>query len=194
MADEAKCGAKTQSGGSCKNKAGFRTTHPNYGRCFKHGGASENGTKAAARAQVLAMASEADADPNEVLLKTIRIDWGAVTWLQERIAGLEYQEAVDDDGKRSVEGDFLLWQQLYGEWVDRRGSAKSGMWGSTCGDGSQRPGSRPRACSVAPCLQGHGSPPGQVSAAWRSAASDTPTFGAELPCLYRSIRAAQALG
>src|SRR4051794_15892255 len=31
--------------------------------------------------------------------------------------------------------------------------------GSTCGDGSQRPGSGPRACSVAHCLQGHGSPP-----------------------------------
>jgi hypothetical protein len=46
------------------------------------------------------------------------------------------------------------------------GSAKSGMWGSTCGDGSQRSGSGPRACSVAPCQQGHGSPPSQVSAAW----------------------------
>jgi hypothetical protein len=38
-------------------------------------------------------------------------------------------------------------------------SAKSGMSGSTCGDVSQRPGSGPRACSVAPCLQGHCSCP-----------------------------------
>jgi hypothetical protein len=59
MADETRCGAKTQSGGRCKNKAGFRTEHPGFGKCFKHGGASENGTKAAARAQILAMASEA---------------------------------------------------------------------------------------------------------------------------------------
>ena len=66
--------AKTQSGGACKNPKGFKTGHVGFGRCHLHRGASENGNKAAARAQVMAMASEADAKPSEVLLKAVRCD------------------------------------------------------------------------------------------------------------------------
>src|SRR3712207_8168317 len=86
MAEGDKCGAKTQSGGKCRNAAGFRTEHPGFGSCFKHSGATTNGNKAAARAAVMAMASEADAEPSEVLLKAIRCDWGAVQYVQARLA------------------------------------------------------------------------------------------------------------
>jgi len=94
------CGAKTQSGGTCKNKAGFRTEHPGFGKCFKHGGASANGRKAAARAAVMAMASEADAEPSEVLLKAIRCDWGAVQYVQSRLREIN-QKIMDAEVTRT---------------------------------------------------------------------------------------------
>lgn len=36
----AQCGAKTRSGGECKNKAGKGTDHPGQGRCKFHGGST----------------------------------------------------------------------------------------------------------------------------------------------------------
>ena len=38
MRNGAKCGAKTRSGGKCKQPAGLRTDHPGEGRCYLHGG------------------------------------------------------------------------------------------------------------------------------------------------------------
>ena len=108
---------------------------------------------------VTAMLASGDpAHPDKVAPRTARdwsVDAGAFV-LAAALGALILSVSVDDAANRMTSGQ-----------VATRGSAKSGMWGSTCGDGSQRPGSRPRACSVAPCLQGHGSPPGQVSAAWR---------------------------
>jgi hypothetical protein len=122
MTNQAKCGAKTQSGGSCKNKAGFRTSHPGFGKCFKHGGASENGTKAAARAAVMAMASEADAEPSEVLLKAIRCDWGAVQYVQSRLSEIN-QKIIEAEGNPDATlaavTEMGLWQDLYKGWVDQ---------------------------------------------------------------------------
>jgi hypothetical protein len=121
MADGDKCGAKTQNGGKCRNPAGFRTEHPNFGSCFKHSGATTNGNKAAARAQVMAMASEADAEPSEVLLKAIRCDWGAVQYVQARLADLNVQilEAESVEDREAAINQMGLWQQAYGDWVDR---------------------------------------------------------------------------
>ncbi|NAZ73910.1 hypothetical protein GTQ99_00495 [Kineococcus sp. T13] len=67
--------------------------------------------KAAARRQVMAMATEADGDPLEVLMKTIRVAWGAVPWLQEQIADID-----PDEGNTKL---FIAYQQLYGEWTER---------------------------------------------------------------------------
>jgi hypothetical protein len=121
MADGDKCGAKTQSGGTCKNQAGFRTDHPGFGSCFKHSGSTTNGNKAAARAQVMAMASEADAEPSEVLLKAIRCDWGAVQYVQGRLAELNQEiiEAATPEDRLKAVDQMGLWQQTYGDWVDR---------------------------------------------------------------------------
>src|SRR3712207_9595002 len=101
MADGDKCGAKTQRGGKCRNPAGFRTDHLGYGSCFKHSGATTNGNKAAARAAVMAMASEADAEPSEVLLKAIRCDWGAVQYVQGRLAEIT-QKIIDAEGDKDA--------------------------------------------------------------------------------------------
>ena len=122
MADDGKCGAKSQSGGNCKNPAGFRTDHPGFGSCFKHSGATTNGNKAAARAQVMAMASEADAEPAEVLLKAIRCDWGAVQYVQGRLSEIN-QKIIDAEGDKdamlAAVTEMGLWQDLYRGWVDQ---------------------------------------------------------------------------
>jgi hypothetical protein len=56
--DQKLCGfPKTQSGRPCRNYRGFKTDHPGYGRCYKHGGMAPNGRTVAARevvAEVLA--------------------------------------------------------------------------------------------------------------------------------------------
>ena len=83
-----------------------------------------NGTKAAARAAVMAMASEADAEPTEVLFKAIRCDWGAVTYIQDRLADLngkiiEAEQTGDPEKLESAHKAMNMWQQSYGDWVDR---------------------------------------------------------------------------
>jgi hypothetical protein len=121
MADGDKCGAKTQNGGKCRNPAGFRTDHLGYGSCFKHSGATTNGNKAAARAAVMAMAAEADAEPSKVLLKAIRCDWGAVQYVQGRLAELNQEiiEAATPEDRLKAVDQMAVWQQAYGDWVDR---------------------------------------------------------------------------
>ncbi len=122
MADGDRCEAKTQRGGKCKNRAGFRTEHPGFGSCFRHSGATTNGNKAAARAQVIAMASDADAEPSEVLLKAIRCDWGAVQYVQGRLSEIN-QKIIDAEGDKdamlAAVTEMGLWQDLYRGWVDQ---------------------------------------------------------------------------
>ncbi len=67
--DDDRCGAKTKTGRPCRHPKGFRTDHPGSGRCYRHGGASPNGNKAAVREQMASLATEVDVEPQEVLLK-----------------------------------------------------------------------------------------------------------------------------
>ena len=69
----------------------------------------------------MAMASEADAEPSEVLLKAIRCDWGAVQYVQERLAEINVQllEATTPDELTMAKMQMGLWQDLYRSWVDQ---------------------------------------------------------------------------
>ena len=133
MANEGKCGAKRQDGGTCNQPKSFGTSHPGSGRCKFHGGASLNGTKAAVREQVASLATEADVEPLEVLLRSIRLAWGAVEWCRSFIGQTEYalieernNPAIDDEDagaklKRVIqlEKRLLAFQAIYGDWMDR---------------------------------------------------------------------------
>ena len=46
------CGARTKTGQPCKMRSGQGTDHVGIGRCFRHGGASPSGRKAAAAAEL----------------------------------------------------------------------------------------------------------------------------------------------
>jgi hypothetical protein len=122
--DDDRCGAKTKSGRPCRHPKGFRTDHPGSGRCYRHGGASPNGNKAAVREQMASLATEVDIEPQEVLLNSIRRDWGAVQWCGNIIGQLEYtvaqaRESGDMESVVVLEKRLLGFQAVYGEWIDR---------------------------------------------------------------------------
>jgi hypothetical protein len=72
-----KCGATTKrSKEPCKKPAGWDTSHPGYGRCSRHGGATPTHVKAALREQGRAMmradVQEIDVDPLALSLYTVK--------------------------------------------------------------------------------------------------------------------------
>jgi hypothetical protein len=69
----------------------------------------------------MAMAEEADAEPNEVLLKAIRCDWGAVQWVQLQLSEANEQltEAESIEDKEFAVKRLALWQDQYKGWVDQ---------------------------------------------------------------------------
>lgn len=98
-ADPKRCGAKTRSGGTCKQVAGARTHHTGEGRCWLHGGASPQaevaGVVQLARREALVMGQPMDdLSPEEALLECIRITGGEVRYASERMAELDPEEAV----------------------------------------------------------------------------------------------------
>jgi len=119
-ADDDKCAAKTKSGRPCRHPKGFRTDHPGVGRCYRRGGASPNGNKAAVREQMASLATEVDIEPQEVLLNAIRRDWGAVQWCGNIIGQLEYalaqsRESGDMESVVILEKRLLGFEAVYGE-------------------------------------------------------------------------------
>lgn len=90
---EGKCNArKTDSSGLCAHEAGWQTSHPGYGRCKWHGGATPNQVKNAERqmAQVAAVTYGAprEVDPAVWLLEEVARTAGIVDWLAGRIREL----------------------------------------------------------------------------------------------------------
>ena len=113
-----RCGARGRTGNPCRNMAGSNTPHPGYGHCSKHGGNTEAGLKAGARAagrdiidkfkRDYAMdvrfggdrkdPSIANLTPESALVEEVRRSAAMVRFLEERIAhwGLDFDEAVLD--------------------------------------------------------------------------------------------------
>jgi hypothetical protein len=84
------CGAHArQSGDRCGRPAGWGTRHPGFGRCKLHGGASPNGTIAAARDLGHHLAAELerpDMDPADALLEGVMRATAVVRWLTAKCA------------------------------------------------------------------------------------------------------------
>lgn len=119
-----RCGAKKPNGSTCKSWAGAGTDHVGWGRCKFCGGASPNGMKAAVKEQVASLSNEIDIDPHDVLLRTIRLAWGAVQWCAQVIQSNEYALTLarnEGDLERVIglEKRLLAFQTIYGEWIDR---------------------------------------------------------------------------
>lgn len=110
------CGARTQSGGTCRSRKGSRTDHPGYGNCAKHGGCTEAGTKSAMRemgrdfvvrykGEVLRFGgnrmdpSIANLTPEQALLEEVRRSAAMVRFLEQRIA----LWSLSDDSHDAIE-------------------------------------------------------------------------------------------
>lgn len=112
------CGAKTDHG-PCQQWKGARTDHVGFGRCYRHGGSSPNGTKAAEKEQTVdrmrTYGAPIDTDPVTALSEEVRRTAGHVAWLGELVGDLlhdgdGYSESISDDGKRVLRSNTGLTQ------------------------------------------------------------------------------------
>jgi hypothetical protein len=90
------CGAKRRNGaGPCRHFAGLRTDHPGTGKCYLHGGATRNHSKAAIKQEIAQrIAQEAtfgdakDVTPPEALAGLLHTTSAHVGWLAGTLATL----------------------------------------------------------------------------------------------------------
>jgi hypothetical protein len=102
--------------------------------------------KAAAVQIVASLAHETDVEPLDVLLRTIRLDWGAVQWVTNKI--LEAEE-------KGEEKTPLIYQGLYGAWLAEQPSTPSSpSTPASPNDRSSSPSGRAR-CSPVMCNLSH---------------------------------------
>jgi len=91
-----KCGAKTRTGGTCAQVAGWGTDHSGHGPCKLHGGATPNHCAAArteqARRAVATYGLPRDIDPATALLEEVHRTAGHVAWLAAKVAELQEDE------------------------------------------------------------------------------------------------------
>jgi hypothetical protein len=98
MTDAALCGANARTGQTCRLPAGAGTTHPGFGSCKYHGGATPNGQVYAARLEAAARAAELGAEaplaPDEALRWAVELIGGEAAWLQQKVRELEEGEQL----------------------------------------------------------------------------------------------------
>lgn len=123
----AKCGARTRSGGTCQNRAGFGTDHVGSGRCKFHGGATpiKHGRYSSIpRARLREHIEKLEQDPNplnlvpdlqlaramllEVLEGRKKLDYNLIAELLERISriGKRIHEMQE---QKSISIETLQW-------------------------------------------------------------------------------------
>lgn len=102
------CGAKT-SHGPCKNAAGERTSHPGYGRCYRHGGSTRNGTLAAQKTQAEEACARfgvpVETSAIEALIDLLAALNGEVMFYRARVAELGVTEMTHGITERRYEGN-----------------------------------------------------------------------------------------
>lgn len=91
-ATEELCGAKIKRGGTCTRSAGWGTSHPGYGTCKYHGGATPNANKSAAVKIARSMGEPLDIEPHEALIACVQITAGEVAYCTLRIQQLSTEE------------------------------------------------------------------------------------------------------
>jgi hypothetical protein len=137
------CGAKLANReGTCRAPSGRGTTHPGWGRCKLHGGATESHIEAAQMAQAAATAQlfgvPRDVDPITGMLETYHATMGVLDAIEAMCMQLLPAEVVwgivkekrtgevesdGEDGLTPVEREYApgvhIWVKLLAEWHDR---------------------------------------------------------------------------
>lgn len=137
------CGAKLPNrDGTCRAPSGRGTTHPGWGRCKVHGGATESHIEAAHMAQAAATAQlfgvPRDVDPITGMLETYHATMGMldaieamcmqllpaeVVWGVVKEKRIGEQGGEGDDNLTPVEREYApgvhIWVKLLADWHDR---------------------------------------------------------------------------
>lgn len=120
--DPLRCKATNRNGRQCGQRAGWGTSHPGYGFCKRHGGASPNGrahaAKLAALAAMPASGGEVDVNPLDALLYTVR-----------RAAGLSLYYRTRHELALLEGTDVQMWAGL-----ERNALADLNRWGKAAVD------------------------------------------------------------
>jgi hypothetical protein len=102
-------------GATCKHPAGYRTDHLGIGRCYRHGGATQNHVRAAAveqaRTECARLSIPIEVDPAEALLGEV---FRTAGWVAT------YEQAVQE--LPLTEGEH--WRAVYHQSGGRTGEAK----------------------------------------------------------------------
>lgn len=102
-----KCGAplKSKDGAPCNNRAGMRTSHEGFGRCWRHGGNSPTHIQAALKADAELVVAEIAQSffgreivitPNDAMLKELYRSEAMVEGLQESLARAHIDSGLND--------------------------------------------------------------------------------------------------
>ena len=90
------CGGKTRSGAPCKLPAGHGTSHPGWGRCDHHGGATPNHVASAAEAQARQACEKFGLPVRTTAAQALQAELdrtnGVILYLMRRV------QALGDDG------------------------------------------------------------------------------------------------
>lgn len=117
------CGATTKSSkGRCQMPAGWRTSHPGYGTCRLHCGATPNAITHAARLEVedvvgQFMGTAVDVSPEEGLIACVRLAAGQLAYATQKVAALSEAEQIEHN--RAGETRLHVWARVQQESIDR---------------------------------------------------------------------------
>jgi len=135
LSEGRKCGAKTrQSGRPCRNAAGMRTSHPGWGYCYLHLGATRpkaiSAAKEAAAHAAAKLGAAIDTDPFEALSQIVGILAGQVAFLQGKVKEIDEGEALSSDALhptiRALNAVLDQWRAAAKASGRRRGRAAAG--------------------------------------------------------------------
>lgn len=91
------CGAKKRLGGDCTLAPGWGTSHPGQGKCKFHGGSTPTHVKAAAKSEYRKLLGEPiEIHPLDAILACIKIRYGEVVWLTDRMHALEEKHWIEE--------------------------------------------------------------------------------------------------
>lgn len=112
-----RCGAKTfGTGKPCGNKAGARTSHQGFGRCWLHGGTSPMHNMPHTKNDAILMGAPKDINPLDALLWCIKITAGEVDFCSAQIATLKKDEWTE---KTIVGTQINMWAKERQKSMDR---------------------------------------------------------------------------
>lgn len=106
--DKALCGAQRSNqpeGATCRQVAGYRTTHPGVGHCYRHGGCTPTQVRGAqieiARRECDRLGVPIDTDPGDALIGLVREAAGNVEFYRSLVADLPThpERLTNDEGE-----------------------------------------------------------------------------------------------